>query len=404
MVPELVCLDMAGTTVADNGLVTAAFEAALVAIGISAGSPERGLLLEYMRQTMGQSKIEVFRDLFPEPEVAEKANEVFERTYASLITAGGAAPIPGAPQVLAALRAAGTRVVLTTGFAPSTRDQILSSLGWAGLVDGVLSPADVGRGRPFPDMILVAALNLQVTDLGAVVVVGDTVSDMESGRRAGVGRVVGVRSGADPEDELAEAGATDIIDSVANLPDLLSGRLGVGDGRPPGPRRDPVFRHVEDVAWQPVKAIRLADGSTASVWERWLAFSTDPPYLSLLGRYDPGMIVRRHGHRSPHVFIVLDGEIQVGEEACGPGSHVELPLGAAIGPLVAGPEGAVLFEVMCGDPRSWGDKPALFEQALAAVGAEPLPDPPLELPGALDDERGVWAGGGTAPSPDVPAG
>ena len=56
-----------------------------------------------------------------------------------------------------------------------------------------------------------------------------------------------------------------------------------------------------------MKRQRNADGSTASVWEKWFAFSADPPYLSLYGRYDPGMIVRRHGHRSPHVVFVHRG-------------------------------------------------------------------------------------------------
>src|SRR5947209_6871847 len=110
-------------------------------------------------------------------------------------------------------------------------------------------------------------------------------------------------------------------------------------------RRQPVFRHVDDgdPPWQAIKRQRNADGTTAEVRERWLALSADPPYLSLSARYDPGMIVRRHGHLSPHVVLVLDGELWVGERRCPAGTHVELPPGAAFGPLRAGPEGATLF-------------------------------------------------------------
>ena len=73
----------------------------------------------------------------------------------------------------------------------------------------------------------------------------------------------------------------------------------------------PVFRHLDDpdLPWQEVKRQRNADGTTSSVWEKWFAFRGDPPYLSLLGRYDPGMIVRRHGHRSPQVVYVIDGSM-----------------------------------------------------------------------------------------------
>ncbi|MHB1582151.1 MAG: cupin domain-containing protein [Acidimicrobiales bacterium] len=157
-------------------------------------------------------------------------------------------------------------------------------------------------------------------------------------------------------------------------------------------RPGPVFRHLDDpdVPWQKVKAQRNADGSESFVHEKWLAFSPEPPYLSLYARYDPGMVVRRHGHLSPHVLFVLDGELLVGDRHCPAGTHVELPEGAAFGPLVAGPDGAVLFEVMMGDPRSWGDDPAAFERALAERGAEALPDPPLAFPAWLEDLRSRW--------------
>ena len=92
------------------------------------------------------------------------------------------------------------------------------------------------------------------------------------------------------------------------------------------------------------------------------------------------MIVRRHGHYSPHIVFVIEGELWVGDRRCPAGTHIELPFGAAFGPLRAGDDGAVLFEVMLGDPRSWGDQPELFEQALADHGAEALPDVAARLP------------------------
>lgn len=155
---------------------------------------------------------------------------------------------------------------------------------------------------------------------------------------------------------------------------------------------EPMFRHVddEDVPWQQVRAVRRSDGSVASVWEKWLAFSAEPLYLSLYAKWDPGVIQRRHGHRSPHVLMVLEGEILCGDRLCSTGTHIELPLGAAFGPFVAGPQGATLFEVMMGDPRGWGDDPESFERALAEHGAEALPDPPIELPAWLEDQRSRW--------------
>lgn len=154
----------------------------------------------------------------------------------------------------------------------------------------------------------------------------------------------------------------------------------------------PVIRRLadDDMPWQRVKAQRNADGTESSVWEKWFAFRADPPYLSLYARYDPGMVVRRHGHRSPHVVFVLSGEILVGDEVCGAGTHIELPQGEQFGPLVAGDAGCALFEVMLGDPRSWSDDPGPFVEACSERGVTPLPDPEIDFPEWLEDQRSRW--------------
>jgi hypothetical protein len=155
---------------------------------------------------------------------------------------------------------------------------------------------------------------------------------------------------------------------------------------------EPTFRHLDDddVPWQRVKSIRRSDGTTASVWEKWLAFSADPQYLSLYAKWDRGMVIRRHGHYSSHVIFVIEGDMWCGDRHCPAGTHIELPLGAAFGPFVAGPGGTVLFEVMMGDPRSWGDDFEAFQSALDRQNATRLPDPELEFPDWLEDLRTRW--------------
>jgi len=149
-------------------------------------------------------------------------------------------------------------------------------------------------------------------------------------------------------------------------------------------------RDGDDVPWIAVKSQRNADGTESHVWEKWVACSADPLYLALFARWDPGMIVRRHGHHSPHTLTVLGGSFTCGSVECGPGTHIELPPGAAFGPFVAGADGVQLYEVMMGDPRSWGDDPEAMAAVLAERGVEPLPDPPIELPAGLPDLRAVF--------------
>jgi len=220
---RLAALDMAGTTVTDEGAVEEAFQSALDTVGLVAGNL-RDDPATYIRRTMGQSKITVFTELLGgDRHRAEQANTAFEAAFDRAVDRGEVAALPGSEDVFATLRDGGVRLCLTTGFSPATRDRILDSLGWRGLVDLALSPADAGRGRPWPDMILTAILRLRIDDVAEVAVAGDTTSDLIAGTRSGASIVAGVLTGAHTRDELAEAPHTHLVESIADLPDLLLG-------------------------------------------------------------------------------------------------------------------------------------------------------------------------------------
>jgi quercetin dioxygenase-like cupin family protein len=141
----------------------------------------------------------------------------------------------------------------------------------------------------------------------------------------------------------------------------------------PGPR----ITRIDDVEWQEVKAQQHGD-RRVSVWEKYLEWT--PELMVLYARYDPGMLIERHGHLSDHIVYVLDGEITVGNERCAAGTNIVLPKGAVFGPIEAGANGALLLEVMMGDPRAVPADPEAHAALLAARGITPLPNPPLETP------------------------
>jgi len=232
----LVCLDMAGTTVCDDGAVEEAFEAALECVGIHRGSTDFAEARTFVHETMGWSKADVFASLLGTAD-AVRATKEFAVTYEAIVARGEVRAMPGAAGVLKDLRAQDVRICLTTGFAPSTRDAVITALGWSGTIDLALSPADVGRGRPAPDMILAAMDRLHVSDAAAVAVVGDTVSDLEAGFRAGVGAVIGVLSGAHSAATLSAAPHSAILSDVTGLIGELKS-TGAGP-RQPSPRAGP---------------------------------------------------------------------------------------------------------------------------------------------------------------------
>ncbi|NJC73407.1 phosphonatase-like hydrolase [Planosporangium thailandense] len=213
---------MAGTTIRDDGLVDQAFTVAVAGQGVAPGTAEYERMRAVARKTRGQSKIEIFRLLLGGDERrARAANETFEEAYGLLVDEGAVTPVPGAAEAIETLRAAGVKVALMTGFARATQEAIIDAVGWRGLVDLALSPAEVGRGRPYPDLVLVAALRLGVDDVRRVAVVGDTPLDMIAGGRAGAGLVAGVLTGGCDRPTLLAAGATHVIGSVGELPSLL---------------------------------------------------------------------------------------------------------------------------------------------------------------------------------------
>jgi phosphonatase-like hydrolase len=218
---QVVVMDMAGTTVADDGLVVEAFEAAATAAGLPTGGAERENARQYVLDTMGQSKIVVFRALFGDESVAQQANTAFEDAYAALIDSGSATPIDGAAEAITRLRDAGVKVALTTGFSSATQGKLLAALGWQSLADLALAPGDGVRGRPYPDLVLTSLMRLNADGVRNVAVIGDTASDVETALRAGAAIAAGTLTGAHNADQLRDAGATHVVGSPAEFADLV---------------------------------------------------------------------------------------------------------------------------------------------------------------------------------------
>ena len=217
----MVAFDVAGTTLNDDGVVITAFKSAFEKTQPELWPTQGGAWTQYAIDTMGQSKIHVFTELLGDPEKADWANIAFEEAYLRGITQSGATPIAGAEELFKDLKSRGIAVVLTTGFSRSTLDILLETLNWENLIDLSVTPSEVERGRPHPDMLQKAASTLGITNPASVIVLGDTAADMQSAISFGAGQAIGVLTGAHDEHRLHDAGATSVINSVADLKTLI---------------------------------------------------------------------------------------------------------------------------------------------------------------------------------------
>jgi phosphonatase-like hydrolase len=218
---EMVAFDVAGTVLNDDGLVIAAFKNAFEATQPELWPTHGAEWTQYAIDTMGQSKIHVFTELLGDAEKAHTANVAFEQSYVSEIAEVGAVPIAGAEEVFKYLRSKGIAIALTTGFSRTTLDILLTELGWKDLIDISVTPGEAGRGRPHPDMLQKAVTTLGISNPASVIVVGDTAADMQAAVSFGAGQAIGVLTGAHDEHRLHDAGATSVINSVADLKTLI---------------------------------------------------------------------------------------------------------------------------------------------------------------------------------------
>lgn len=234
---ELVVFDMAGTTVTDHHEVERCFAEAANETGLTV-SDERilamqGLSKRYVFETLWKEQLGSETDVTPQ---VDASYDAFRRILEDHYRTHGATPTEGCLETFAFLRERGIGIALTTGFYRVVTDIILEKLGWLnGLNDQRIGTADsiiqlsiasdeVERGRPYPQMIEKAMQTLGVSNPKAVVNLGDTPSDLLSGRAAGVALNLGLTNGTHSREQLEAYPHDLLLGSLNELPSLINSR------------------------------------------------------------------------------------------------------------------------------------------------------------------------------------
>ncbi len=121
----------------------------------------------------------------------------------------------GSRELIENLKERGHTVVLASSAKEDEVNHYLDLLDARELTDEWTSSADVEATKPEPDLVK-SALEKVGNSHREAVMVGDTPWDIEAAKRAGV-PTLAVRTGGFGVDELREAGALDIFESVAEL-------------------------------------------------------------------------------------------------------------------------------------------------------------------------------------------
>lgn len=233
---ELVVFDMAGTTIRDNHEVEKCFAEAAKQVGLKVTDKE-------ILAAQGWSKRFVFETFWsnqmgaghPELEAqVDSSYEVFKDILESYYIANPVVPTEGCLEAFAYLRDQGIKIALTTGFYRKVALIILYKLGWtkgldndfismgnSAIIDMSITSDEVKNGRPHPDMIQKAMAQFGITNPERVINIGDTPSDLESGKRAGCYLSLGVSNGTHSLQALSACPNDGILSSLKSLPGLL---------------------------------------------------------------------------------------------------------------------------------------------------------------------------------------
>jgi len=146
-----------------------------------------------------------------EERLGDDLRDRWEELFDEMI--GEIAPLPGAHELLRALKDAGLTVVIASSSIEKHLDPMLDLVGAREIVDGWTKKDDVDESKPHPELVEVA---LERAGTREAFMVGDTTWDVEAAERAGI-PTLAVLTGGFGRDELEAAGAVGVFDSAADL-------------------------------------------------------------------------------------------------------------------------------------------------------------------------------------------
>jgi beta-phosphoglucomutase len=168
--------------------------------------------------TFGQTSRDILRRFFPAADLTEARIRALdarkEALYRNLVR--GRIPVmPGARELVDALRGAGFRLAVGSSGPPENVALALEGLGRPEAFDAVVTGRDVHRGKPDPEVFQIAAQRLGIA-ADRCAVVEDAPAGIEAARSAGMLAIALVSSGRS-EEELRPAGPDHVLTRLDRL-------------------------------------------------------------------------------------------------------------------------------------------------------------------------------------------
>ena len=182
---------------------------------------QKPLPADHFKEGFGKKNQEIIPGLLrwsEDPEEIRKLGERKEELYRELVREQGVVVLPGARELLEALKNASIPRSVGSSTPRSNLDSIFAATGLDRLFDAVVCGDDVANGKPAPDVFLLAAKRLGL-DPADCLVIEDAHVGIEAAHRAGM-KVLAVAT-TNSLDELGSADSA-VPSLVGVTPDFLN--------------------------------------------------------------------------------------------------------------------------------------------------------------------------------------
>jgi phosphonatase-like hydrolase len=236
---QLIVCDMAGTAVRDDHEVESCFTKAALQTDLQMTDEE-------ILAVQGWAKRHVF-EVFWERQLGnrgERWRKEVENSYNLFCTiledhynSSPIRPTDGCLELFSFLKEKNISIALTTGFYRKVTNIILEKLGWLrelnerytgnehAVIQASIASDEVEHGRPRPDMIFKAMQLLDINEVKNVINIGDTPSDIQSGKNAGCRYSCCLTNGTHPARQLLPHTPDNIFGSMLEFKSWLKENL-----------------------------------------------------------------------------------------------------------------------------------------------------------------------------------
>ncbi len=219
---EAVLVDIDGTLIDSNALHTLAWHRAFRRLGLEVETAR-------IHHLIGMGTDKLAPEILGEDatEEIELADTYHGEEYSDKGLIDHAEPLPGATDLLQALKERKVKVSLATSGKEEEVSRYLQYLGGEEYLDAIVNMSEVSGTKPEPDIFRRALEKLG--NPSSAVVIGDTTYDIEAAQKLGVPCVCVLTGGLERE-QLLQAGAKAVYENAYELMSNLDSVLGI-DGK-----------------------------------------------------------------------------------------------------------------------------------------------------------------------------